>query len=292
MRPKLAPAPSADAKVAAIAARQYGVATLAQLLAAGLTPAGVHRRVAARRLHRVHQGVYAVGHRSIPDRGRWLAATLACGSSAALSHRSAAELWGLLAPLGGRVHVTIPGRAGRARRAGIRIHRPRSFDASLTAVHHGIIVTTVARTITDLRRSVPRPVLRRAIREAEFRGMPTGGANPDRTRSELERAFLEICRRHAVPEPEVNVRVGRFTVDFLWRRQGLVVEVDGYAYHRGRQAFRDDRDRDLELAALGLTVHRFADSRIAEDPQGVGATTRELLGRAGARGPSGARKDR
>ncbi|MGH2952804.1 MAG: type IV toxin-antitoxin system AbiEi family antitoxin domain-containing protein [Solirubrobacterales bacterium] len=111
--------------VARIASRQHGVVSYEQLIAAGLTPSGVARRVRAGRLHRIHRGVYAVGHRGLSNEGRWMAAVLACGPDAALSHRSAAELLGLLRPRENAwVHVTIPGTAGRKRRRGIHLHRP------------------------------------------------------------------------------------------------------------------------------------------------------------------------
>ncbi len=145
----------------------------------------------------------------------------------------------------------------------------------------GIRVTTVERTIFDLRGSVPASVRRRAIRQAEYLGLLGDSAVTDHTRSELEAAFLRICRDHRIPQPEVNVRIGRFTVDFYWREAGLVIEVDGYAAHRGRQAFRDDRDRDLELARRGLTVHRIADTRINDDPVGVASLVRAFLVRLG-----------
>lgn len=278
MRKEPAPPEAADALIAEIAAGQYGIVTARQLVAAGLSPAAVRRRVVARRLHRIHQGVYAVGHPGVSREGRWLAATLACGQAAVLSHRSAAELWELLTPADGLIHVTVPGRNGRMRRTGVRIHRPVHFDDSLVTRVRGIPVTTVQRTLVDLRRAVAPATLRRARRNAGVRDLLADGVGePDRTRSDLERAFLRICERHRLPAPEVNVRIGRFTVDFLWREHGLVIEVDGYAYHRGRQAFRDDRDRDLELGGLGLTVHRIADSRIGEDPAGVGQMTRQLL---------------
>ncbi len=275
------PAPAADACVARLAAQQHGAITHAQLVACGLSPNAIARRAASKRLHRLHRGVYAVGYRSVANHLRWQAAVLATGERAALSHRSAAELWELLRPLGSTVHVTLPGRAGRTRRPGIRIHRPRAFDDSLVTTVNGIRVTTVERTIVDLRRSVPESVRRRAIRQADYLGVLGDSMATDRTRSELERTFLRICRRHGIPPPEVNVPIGRFTVDFLWRSQGLVIEVDGYVAHRGRQAFRDDRDRDLELARRGLTVHRIADTRINDDPTGVANLVKDFLTRLG-----------
>ncbi len=248
---------SPDARAAEIARRQHGVLTLTQLLGAGLTATAVRNRVRSGRLHRIHRGVYAVGHRGLSNEGRWMAAVLACGEGAVLSHRSAAELWALLPPTRGIVDVTAPIPGGRKKRAGIRLHRSPSLPDAATTRRCGIAVTTTARTLTDLRRAVPAEIMRKAIRQAEFRNLDLGPVQSDRTNSELERAFLRLCRRHRLPAPEVGVRVGRFTVDFLWRDQRLVVETDGYAAHRGSQAFEDDRQRELELHALGWRVRRF-----------------------------------
>jgi very-short-patch-repair endonuclease len=252
--------------------------TVAQLEALGLGRSGVQRRAAAGRLHRVHRGVYAVGHRALSDEARWMAAVLACGPGAVLSHRSAAELWQLLKPIGGRVDVTVPSAAGRRKRGGLHIHRCPSLLRQSTTVRSGIPVTTTARTLADLKRTVPDWLYRRALRQAEYLGLDTGGEG-DGTRSDLESAFLRLCRRHGLPEPERNVRVGPFTVDFLWRDEGLVVETDGYAAHRGRQAFLDDRARELELSARGLRLRRFSDEQIGSESAGVvAAVVRELRG--------------
>jgi very-short-patch-repair endonuclease len=197
-----------------------------------------------------------------------MAAVLACGAGAVLTHRSAAELWELLPATQGPVHVTVPVAGGRSKRLGLRIHRSL-MPTGDTTVQSGIPVTTPARTIADLKRSVPAATLRKAIREAEFRGLDLGAILTDGTRSELERAFLRLCRRHGLPEPEVNVRIGRFTVDFLWRRQRLAVETDGYAAHRGRQAFEEDRERELELGMRGLRLRRFTDRQIRRQPARV-----------------------
>lgn len=191
-----------------------------------------------------------------------MAAVLACGDRAVLSHRSAAELWRLLPPRSGPAHITVPAKSARGRRrAGLCIHRS-SLPRADTTARASIPVTTPARTLADLKRTVTPATLRKAIREAEFRGLDLGEAPSDRTRSELERAFLALCRRYGLPEPEVNVSVGRFTVDFLWREQRVAVETDGYQAHRGRQAFEDDRERELELAVLGLQLRRFTSHQV------------------------------
>ena len=207
-----------------------------------------------------------------------MAAVLACGPGAVLSHRSAAELWQLLKPVDGPIDVTIPAAGGRRHRHGLRIHRSPSLPVRSTTAERGIPVTATARTLADLKHTVPEWLYRRAVRQAEYLGRDTGGEG-DGTRSGLEGAFLRLCRRHGLPEPERNVEVGPFTVDFLWRDAGLVVETDGYAAHRGRQAFLDDRGRELELSARGLRLRRFSDEQIDLEPDRVvDAVVRELRG--------------
>jgi very-short-patch-repair endonuclease len=143
-----------------------------------------------------------------------------------------------------------------------------------------IAVTTPARTIDDLRRTDRASEVRRAIRQASFIGLPIGdGPDRDLTRSELERRFLALCRRYHLPAPHVNARVGRWTVDFLWPEAMLAVETDGYAAHRGRQAFEDDRARDNDLGALGYEVLRFTSARVRDDAAAVAALVRARLTR-------------
>jgi very-short-patch-repair endonuclease len=221
-----------------------------------------------------------------------MAAVLACGRpseaegslsvldhwGAALSHRSAAELWGLLDPSAGAVHISVLGTNGRGRRAGIHIHRSRSLSEREVTARHGIPITTPIRTIADLRaeRTRRRPgaisakVLRQAIRQAEVFGFPTGAEHlTEGSRSDLELDFLALCRRHRLPEPEVNVWVGPHRVDFLWRSQRLIVETDGYRYHRGPLAFDADRDRDLTLRSLGYEVLRLSERQVANEPDRI-----------------------
>lgn len=111
-------------------------------------------------------------------------------------------------------------------------------------------------------------------------GLPLGPeAAHDRTRSDLERDFLRLCRRHRLPMPEINVRIGPHLVDFLWRDRGLVVEADGYRYHRGQQAFRDDRARDLDLRGRGFEVVRLSEEQIDDEPARVAGILRALFDR-------------
>ena len=265
-----------DRVVARIAAAQHGVVSRRQLLEAGLSGEKIDARVRVGRLHRMHQGVYAVGHPGLSQNGRWMAAVLAgsqLGRSAYLSHRSAAELWGLLSPGRRLIDVTLAGAGGARRRSGIRIHRSPTLERTDTTHRYGIPVTTPKRTIEDLRRAKPSrgganaEQLRRAIRQAAVAGLPADDAPETRgTRSDLELLFLDICNGHRLPAPEVNVEVGGIEVDFLWREQRAIVETDSWRYHRGRVAFDNDRERDLTLRELGFDVVRFTETQLEQEP--------------------------
>lgn len=283
----------ADVRIGRTARGQHGIVTTRQLEAAGLSSAAISKRVRSGRLYRIHQGVYSVGHDGLGEEQRWMAAVLACGPGAVLSHGSAAVHWNLLRPLEGPIDVTVPTHAGRKRRRGIRLHRCVSLGTGATfrthgwekrpvVVRRGIPVTTVARTLEDLRHSDLRSSLvRRAIRQAEFLQLPLGNIETDRTRSDLERDFLRLCRRYRLPLPEVNVPVGHMTVDFLWRSAMLVVETDSYVTHGGTIAFEDDRQRDLELRRFGYTVHRFSERQLELDPDAIAedvARARRVVG--------------
>jgi very-short-patch-repair endonuclease len=213
-----------------------------------------------------------------------MAAVLASGEGAVLSHTSAGELWGLLrshrppspAAFDSDVHVTIPTEA-RRRRPGIVIHRSRTLDSNQVTRRNGIPVTTPSRTLSDLRRTLPEPQFAAALRQAEFLRLQIADElGPDRTRSELEARFLAICRRHRLPRPDVNVRAGPFIVDFLWPDEALIAELDGYRGHGTRSAFEADRARDAELSALGYAVIRFTWRQLG-DAASVAVTLRRLL---------------
>ncbi len=206
-----------------------------------------------------------------------MAAALACGEGAVVSHRSAAELWALLKPREGKVSVSVFGDSGRKRRKGIRMHRSATLDSARMTRRWNIPVTTPARTISDLRRALPAWEVRRAIRQAEVLGLPLGETPSDRTRSDLERDFLKICRRHQLPAPEVNVELGAYEADFLWRDRRIVVETDSYRYHRGWQAFKDDHARDLELRQRGFEVFRFSEAQVNEEAERVASFLRGVL---------------
>ena len=207
-----------------------------------------------------------------------MAAVLACGERAVLSHGSAAALWNLLPASKGIVDITVPGTGGRRKRRGIHLHRSPLLTPVVTTLRNGIAVTTPVRTLVDLRRVVPADAIRRAVRQAEVLGLEIGGNDgADATRSELEHAFLRLCRRHRLPTPEINVRLGPFLVDFLWRQRSLIVEVDGYRFHRGRLAFEDDRARDVDLKLRGYEVVRFTYRQVVDEPRWVMRTLRALL---------------
>ena len=281
-----------DFRIAELAARQHGVVSVGQLRRLGVSEDRIRVRVATGRLHRLYRGVYSVGHAAPPPEGRSLAAILALGRGtrgggsvlghwgAAISHRSAMWLWGLLPLAQAPYDVTIAGNNGRARRPGIRVHRSRSLAPADITLCRGIPVTTPARTISDLRRalaagwpgSVPARDLRKAIRQASVIGLSIGDEGGDRTRSDLERDFLHLCRRHRLPRPEVNVRIGPYLIDFLWADKRLVVETDSYLYHRGKVAFQDDHRRDLDLRRRGYEVIRLSEQQIDDEPSQVAET--------------------
>ena len=278
------------AAVAAVAGRQHGVISTPQLRSCGLGSNRIADWVRSGHLYPVHRGAYAVGHLPVSAEGRWMAAVLALGDGAALSHRSAAALWGIaprFAPEWSKppVDVIVPGRGGRARRRGIRVHRSVTLvDAEVTR-RRGIAVTRPARTLADLRPVTSRAAWDAALREAEFLSLPLDGLfMPDGTRSGEERRLLWICRRHGLPRPEANVRIGAYTVDFLWRDALLIVEVDTYGTHGGRSMFHGDRIRDAWLHRNGYEVLRVTDRWMRENPAEVAATIRALLRR---RAPAG-----
>ncbi len=269
-----------DRRVAESAKRQHGVVTTAQLAAAGIDRAATMRRARAGRLHRLHRGVYAVGHRALSLEGRCLAAVLACGTGAVLSHRSAAELWEILPPARGAAHVTVPTHAGREKRRGIVVHRSITLGRTSVTERSGVAVTTPQRTLDDLRRRLDAELHRRAARRALDLGLVAAadlGSESELTRSRLERRFLALCRRHRLPRPDVNARVGRYEVDFLWREDSLIAETDGFRYHGTREAFERDRARDATLQARGYRVLRFTASQVEETPAAVVAPLRALL---------------
>lgn len=222
-----------------------------------------------------------------------MAAVLACGDGAVLSHHSAAALWELLRPIDGPVHVSVPTTTGRIARRGIHLHRCPSLADSpsspsslpirggrgrgITTRRHNIPVTSIQRTIDDLHGTVPVYLLRRAKRQAELKNVRLRGAEGIRQRSDLEEDFLVLFLENGFPPPETCVKLGRHEVDFLWRQQRLVVETDCFLYHRGSVSFEDDHARDLDLRSQGYTVLRFTDRQLESEPRRVVAVVREAL---------------
>jgi hypothetical protein len=214
--------------IAGLAAAQHGVVTTAQLVAAGFSRQAISKLVAAGWLHPHYRGVDAVGHPGLSAKGRRMAAVLACGPSALLSHSDAAALWGMLKPRTGWVHVTVPTAGGRRKRRGIHLHRCPSLPGSATTRKDRIPLTTPTRTLADLKRVVSPGLHRRATRQAEFLGLDLGEIVTDHTRSETERRMLRICSQHRIPPPQVNVPIGPHAVDLIWPDHRLVVEIDSF----------------------------------------------------------------
>jgi predicted transcriptional regulator of viral defense system len=279
--------PPVDARIAALAGRQYGVISRAQLIAVGVGPHGISERVRTGRLHRLHRGVFAVGQRSLRVEAHWLAAVLACGTGAVLSHSTAAALWGLRPSASATAHVTIPSRNGRPRRAGIRVHRSSRLALEEVTITEGIPVTTVARTLLDLADVLPMQALKRAIDEAEYRRLfdltsltaavqnspgRRGGLVLDltsgpaqRTRSPLEDRLLDLIDRHGLPPPRVGIRIAGYEVDFAWPDHKLIVETDGGAAHRRRSAFESDRLRDRRTLRARFKTIRLTDESMDDE---------------------------
>jgi len=260
-----------DRAIAALAARQCGVVTTAQLTEAGLTRNAVAHRVKIGRLTPLHRGVYQVGPIAAP-RGREMAAVLATGG--VLSHHSAAAIWGFRPPHDGDVHITTTENA-RSRR-GIRVHRTASLKA---AARHGLPLTPAARTLHDLRPLLGAREYERALEEAQVLKLipKRPGDEPRFTRSEAERRLLVLIRAAGLPAPLTNVIVAGYEVDCYWPRHKLVVEVDGYAFHSGRAAFERDRRKSADLAAAGLTPVRVTWRQIAEETHRLVAKLAQLL---------------
>jgi very-short-patch-repair endonuclease len=291
-----------DRVVGGLADRQHGVVSREQLLAAGQTPRVIRRAVEAGRLRLVFRGVYAVGHLALRREGWWMAALLACGEGAALSHRTAAMVWGLQTGPTLPVDVTTSTDRGR-KHARITTHRTRvdPFDA---VVRDHLRVTTPSRTIVDLAATLQGRALRDAVEHAQDlrRFDPDDIANTlaraprrgtrrledlitvmapdkDNARSHLERMFLALTRKARLPRPASNLEIGGRCRDFAWPDHRLVVETDGYRYHSSRQAKRRDNRRDRQLTALAWRPVRFTYEEIAFEPAEVAKELAGLLSR-------------
>jgi hypothetical protein len=283
----------ADGAIADLARRQHGVVARTQLIELGLGPDAIDWRVRRSRLHRVHRAVYAVGHLSLARNARFMAAVLACGEGAALSHFSAAVLWRIL-DVEGAIHVT----AEKERRCtGVVVHRAPLEGERLR--RYGIVVTTPARTIVDLADVVSRRrTLERAVDEAQYLGLDWRPAAPrqgrkgsgllssvladhepgsTRTRSELEEIFLVLCDSRGFPRPEVNVGIEGYECDFVWREQRVIVETDGEAAHSTNRARQRDPVKDADLQIAGWRLLRSSSLRLFREPGAVADQLARLL---------------
>ncbi len=295
---------SLDWGMAELAGRQYGVVSRQQLASIGMAESAIDRRIRAGRLHQLHRGVFAVGHRVVVREGRLLAAVLYVGDGAVLSHRSAAELWGVVGTRGlGRIDVCAP-RSARSS-AAIRRHHVR-YAASELAVRRKIPVTTLARTLFDIAAGMPMEAFEAALRQAEYlhrfrleelerllvihpgrRGAATFKAclrrlerGPmGRRRSKLEDRFAALLARTELPRAELNVLLDlgkdMIEADCLWRERRVIVELDGRDAHATRVAFESDRERDRRLQAVGWRVIRVT-WRQLDDPTALLADLRRL----------------
>ena len=288
--------------LAALAGDQDGVVSRVQLQALGLSRTAIAHRLAQKRLHRVHLGVYAVGHAGITTRGRRWAAVLACGPGAVASHTTAAAAWDLRAELGLVRHVTVrPGNGSRSR-AGVSVHRTR-LTASDVTERDGLPVTTVARSLIDLGDVVRAEQVRRAfIRAEQLRlldveeidaalersGRRRGPAilrgllrayDPrwQATRSGLELRMLDIVRAAGLLQPEVNAWIGgRWEADLLWPGERLIVEGDGAGVHGTPSARARDAVRDRALRRLGYRVMHVTEAELGSPSAVAGRVARAL----------------
>jgi hypothetical protein len=290
-----------------MARRQHGVVSVSGLMAVGFGREAIRHRIAIGRLHPVHRGVYAVGRPNLTREGHWMAAVLACEPNSALSHLSAAALWGFAAERGGRIDVSV--RRGRApRRKGIRAHNRSRLCAAAFTAHRDIPVTIPVQTLIDIAVELPERRLERSVNEAdkldlvdpeelrlaldEHAGEP--GVKLLRTLldrdtfrlsdRELEVLFRPIAAAAGLPVPQTKLFVNGFEVDFFWPELGMVVETDGFRYHRTASTQSRDALRDQTHTAAGLTPLRFSHRQVKYEPDRVprvlAATAARLVGRA------------
>jgi very-short-patch-repair endonuclease len=292
--------------VRAISGGQAGIAARPQLLAAGVRSAAIDRAVAAGRLHRVHRGVYsAVAPALLSEEGHLVAALLAAGEGAILSHGTAAWRWRIIPAPPSVMQLAVPGHRVVE---GLELHVSRQLRPDDTTTDGRFPTTTVPRTLLDLATRYDHRALLRALAEAEFhhdlrpadiertlrRGHPGSGnlraalaahvPGHGEMKSQLERRFRALLVRRGVELPRRNERIGPWTVDCLWPQQRVVVELDGGQHDRPHQA-DVDRDRDLWLRARGYVVLRYGDRQIDDRPDDVVADLLDALGYAAAGAP-------
>lgn len=290
--------PRRERTLAELAARQHGVVARHQLLTLGFSRRAIDHRLDRGRLHPVHRGVYAVGHPRLTRRARWMAAVLACGSGAVLSHRAAAALHGIRSS--GRLEVTV--RRSRSPSPAITIHRNRLADDEWDLVD-GIPVSALSRTLLDLAAVCPRREVERAAREAErlrltdavsladllSRHGARRGARTIRalvqdaqllatpTRSELEALFLQVAREAKLPLPRTNALIEGRECDAVWETQRLIVELDSRTHHATASAFEADRARDRQMTSRGWRTVRLTWRQLTRERPAVVEDLRRLL---------------
>jgi very-short-patch-repair endonuclease len=284
--------------IARIGRRQDNVITREQLIASGLGRGAIEHRVNAAWMQRMHQGVYLIGPAPPTLMARVRAAAMACGADAMVSHRSAAEMFGLLSETEGEVHVTVAGRNPH-RQAGIRIHRVARLPRHEVTKMRGIPVTSVARTIADLAATEPENDVEHAFQEALYRKLVVPPAlaeiisreprrkgapvirglieDPRMTRSEKERRLLRLIDAAQLPRPVTNVRVHGYLIDVYWPAERLAVEFDGQRAHGHLLAFDANRKRDQVLLSHGVRVMRVTDRHLGGEPVAVAARIAQAL---------------
>jgi very-short-patch-repair endonuclease len=269
-------------EIATTAGRQHGHITRGQLCALGVNDMLIGRWRRAGRLVRVHAGVYAVGYRRVEPIAQAMAAVLACGAGALLSHDSAAALWGWRRwPRTPEVTVVR-----QRRRPGIHTHRTRSLPRGDRDWQLGVPVTSPERTIREIESRLTRKQFTRIVKDASLQHRLDDAAvtrllgyAAEPTRSEFEEAFRRFCRRFGLPTAQTLATVHGYEVDALFSAQRLVVELDGWEFHRGRVAFNDDRHRDADLLGFGYETVRITWERLHETPEREAARLKRILAR-------------
>jgi very-short-patch-repair endonuclease len=279
-----------DERIAAIARLQRGRVARRQLRAAGLSYDAISRRVARGFLHPIHSSVFALGHAGPIELGEETAALLAVREGALLADRSAARLWGMSVPDDGTIHVVLSGNRGPAP-SGVTVHRSRVLSVRDRRIRKGLPVISPARALLDLAVHLATRRLELALDHSlvahivrlddvaelltRARGHPGAAIlralldkhrHTTLTRSEAEEMFLALIRRAGLPEPEVNVKIANFEVDFVWPDQRLAVEIDSFEFHSTPWRFERDYRKDSVLRAAELDVLRFTYWQIETDP--------------------------
>jgi hypothetical protein len=272
---------SHDLEIARVAARQHGNITRRQLRSIGLTDDAIAHRVRTGRLFRQYPGVYSVGRPAVTALEKASAAVLACGTGAALSHSSAMTLWGFYKYWETPFHVVVP---GDRRPKGITVHRSATLTWRDLKTHRGIRVTSPARTIFDMAPRMKRKTLTRVVNDA-LRGplpedtlaeivarLPNAKAakllrpfvenDNGLTYSELEDEFAAFCEEFGLPRPLTNVRIAGYLRDAWFPQERVVVELDGWDFHKSRHSFESDRERDAEALLAGIVTVRITHERM------------------------------